>query len=138
MVSVMPEKNKVPKGVETKWEIDSLGNFVDSDSNFSSMKHIRQQVVDGSIIPLIHFTEPPISTKSITANLASLKLDFHIFGATAEGFIYIDDMLTFEKGNLFLKVANYSGKWKVNVISNTFETLKYDEGLSLDKQSFVN
>jgi hypothetical protein len=87
---------------------------------------------------LINFEKVPASTKTITDNLISLKLDIHVFGSRAKGFIYIDDMLTFEKGNMFLKLTYHDGHWIVNAISNTFDQVKYDKELAFEKQMFVN
>jgi len=47
IVSIMPEKNQVPKGINTEYEIDRDGEIVKSDGNLKAMKHIRQQVVQG-------------------------------------------------------------------------------------------
>ena len=70
--------------------------------------------------------------------MISLKLDIHVFGQRAKGYIYIDDMLTFEKGNMFLKLTYHDGQWLVNAISNTFDKVIYDKDLSFEKQTFVN
>ena len=43
----MPEKNKIPKGINTEYEIDRNGEIVKSDENLKGMKYIKQQVVQG-------------------------------------------------------------------------------------------
>jgi hypothetical protein len=47
IVSIMPEKNKIPKGINTEYEIDQNGEIVKSDENLKGMKYIKQQVVQG-------------------------------------------------------------------------------------------
>ena len=50
----------------------------------------------------------------------------------------MDDMLTFEKGNMFLKLTYHDGSWIINAISNTFDQVKYQKDLAFEKQTFVN
>ena len=136
LVSIHPEKNKVPQGIESEFEFDERGEIVKSDGCLP-MKWIRQQIAQGSIVPLVTFDNPN-STKAITDNLSSLKMDIHVFGLEAEGYIYIDDMLTFDKKSMFLHIKYANSKWEINAKKNDFEQVRFDENLEFEKQKFVN
>ena len=109
---------------------------------------------------MIAFTEEELrdklqSTKYITDNLSKIKLDIHVFQrkfdikdsraeqCLAEGFVYIDDMLTFNHANkkeYFLLKLQLMGDatgqtwFVVDLINNNLKNgVYFDESLSLDK-----
>lgn len=117
--------------------------------------HVRMQILQGKIVPLISFTKKEMaedlhSTKFVTDNLANLKLDIHVFPhkydiknpqpeqCLAEGFIYIDDMLTHkysEKNEYFLMKVQLKGDstgktwFVINPLCNNFKN-----GVVLDEK----
>lgn len=102
------------------------------------MTHLSQQIIKGSIIPLIHFADTKTlhSTKQITDNLSSLTLNLHIFPDkqnNASGHLYLDDMRTFKENNLFIEMNYNNGIFKVDVKSNSFEQVKYDQSKALEE-----
>ena len=97
-------------------------------------------VVKGSIIPLVCFDEIN-STKDITDDLSSMKLDIYIFtteDGKAQGHVYLDDMLTFAPNHLFLELSHDGKETSVKVHSNNFSKVTYDESKPLAEQTFVN
>ena len=47
IVSIQPEKNFIPRGIDTQFEIDCNGDIVKSNEKVQGMNHIKQQVVQG-------------------------------------------------------------------------------------------
>lgn len=140
VVSVNPEVNALPKGLElSDYAFDADGKIANTtDTAFNPMTHLSQHILKGSIIPLIHFqdTETLHSTKQITGSLSSLALEFHVFPDQhhkASGHLYLDDMCTFQKNNLFIEINYNNGKFKVNIKSNSFEKVKYDQSKEFEE-----
>ena len=108
-IIVSPLQNNIGN-IKTCFEFDELGNVVHAKVIDKAPK-VRVQIAQGKIIPVISFTRAQLadelqSTKLITDNLKDLKLDILVFPhkfdiknassaqCLADGFIYIDDMLT--------------------------------------------
>lgn len=96
----------------------------------------------GTIMPLLDLSAYGSylqSTKVITDQVAKIQFDIHVFASEGEGAtgeIYLDDMLTLDSGCLFLKLT-WNQEFQVDVIHNSFASVKYDPSLRFEAQSFV-
>ena len=90
---------------------------------------------------MLSLPETMKSSVCLTSNMSSLKLELFVFPdeqGKAQGWIYLDDMINqTQDGTLFFKIVYADQKTSVEIVSNSYAALKYDETKELKDQTFV-